>query len=221
MTWITDNLMELDYGFAPKYDHVTQVKIRAFCRKGPTTHCVHCGGIYKNPSYCRYINNEFYHCCQLCNIIAEFKPINTHLVSIYKSKISQLDIIKQTVEYIVKYKKIPNISDIDTHATIVKIKPVKFFKLYEANDEKVNNYKVFFTSDINIANIVLRFVSSEPECVYVDANTLNAIDTYDIKIITIMERINRWNKKFIESSSEETKYINTLMHMATIKYKSV
>lgn len=216
MTWVTDNLIDLDYGFAQKHDHETQIKIRAFCRKGPTTHCVHCGGVYKNPSYCRYIDEKFYHCCQLCNIITEFKPIDTHMVLICKSDLLQLDIIKKTVTYVAKYKMVPKILDIDPHATLTKIKPVKFFKLRDANDEKITDHKVFFTSDINIANIVLHFVNATQECNYVTTDTLNAINIYDTKSINTMELINRWNMKFFENSLNETKYINALLQTTKI-----
>jgi len=208
MVWRYENLLQLTYALSPRYNHETQKTMRVFCRKGMETHCIHCGGLYKNPSYCRIINDKYYYCCQLCNIIAEFKPTYTRYIIICKSDMEQLDIIKTTTYLISKNSKVPTIQEIDPKAEIIKIKPMKFFKSMINNDSEFNQYRIFFTPDINIANVVLRFVKfdkSVPD--FIAQETLQYTDIYRQRQIETIDRISRWNKKFIENSSDADKQI--------------
>lgn len=224
------------YGIMPKYDKELKNKIRSFCRSVPIVGCIHCGYIYKNPGYCIIIDDELQHCCQLCSIVTEFRPIDSQLVEVCESNMSQLEIIKKTVDYISKYKKMPFIENIDAAAKKTKIKPMKLITSFTKNtkdhedviikvDKKtqfaISKLKLFFTNEINIANIVLRYVNNQQKksdsvelccnvsCVsgeeYININNIDALKMYDDKIISIVEKINRWNKKFLENSIEHDK----------------
>lgn len=186
MVWISEDLFPLTYNISPKYDKQTLKNIKSYCRNEPKTHCVLCGGMYKKPSYCHTVDDTYYPSCQLCNIITSYKPSYSKYVSVWSSIMTQLDIVRQTVEFITKNKSLPTITNIDPNARQTNMKPIQFIKLFNEHDDKVKNYKLFYTGDVNIEHIILHFIADE-------RNTTN------LQQFTTTQRIDYWNKRFLET----------------------
>ena len=121
--------------------------------------CRFCGGIY--PKYLNtieYEENKFDVSCRLCYLINNLNCVSligsTHYnkeIKLYYSELSQLEIVKKTVDYILKYEfaSIPSPIDIDENVCLSPISFFEYVNLLLLNNEKVNkillNYKIFFS----------------------------------------------------------------------------
>ena len=65
---------------------------------------------------------------------------------------SQIEIIKRTYEYFIKYDKIPIPTEIDTNTSILKCNPYIFREFIKTNSTPIN-YKIFFTNCIDLNKI--------------------------------------------------------------------
>lgn len=207
--WNNDNLINIEYNVLPKLTQTQRKKQRSFCTQNMNTTCIYCGGKYKKTFYSVDIDDTLQPCCQLCHIVTHFIPKYTKMIVIYKSSLTQLDIIRKTVEYILSHKQVPEVQNIDSNATQIKIKLISFF--HHLNDATYKNYRIFYTSNIAISNILFSFMtgktknnneSEEPEEYEDDENFLisknSQYQSLDI-IIPTMERINKWNQKFLQN----------------------
>ena len=123
--------------------------------------CFYCGLRSEKYMVCDHIdgnaeNNElsnFRILCPLCDLIRHcgIAAIFNKLY-LYISKMSQVDIVKKTVEYYVKTRNIPKPEEIDPEAVLVKETTIDFAnvllkKNYDELSPEENQYKGFFTSN--------------------------------------------------------------------------
>lgn len=150
--------------------------------RGYICHC--CGGKY--PKYMRFLNiatlsmpidgiymRPYYNkddmgfLCTLCHIITTLSDYCSlwamDSLFLCRSKISQLDIVRISVEYMTKYKCAPPIHYIDPDATYASISILEYTILYSLLDsyttedgelyDIISGYKIFFNKDLNVAFI--------------------------------------------------------------------
>lgn len=106
--------------------------------------CSSCGGIYQKYLL---IDNDNIVQCRACHIITHLNCGYIDEIIICVSPISQLDIVRKTVEYVIDNQQIPHPHDIDTNVQLV---PLSIFEY--ANILKHDNtlqYKIFFTNDLD------------------------------------------------------------------------
>jgi hypothetical protein len=93
-----------------------------------------------NLKYASINNNK----CVFCNIVTHTKKTDIYNFIICRSDLSQNEIINKTYEFFNKNDKIPEPSDIDINAIIIKTNPYLFIKNIVSNE-----YKIFFTNCID------------------------------------------------------------------------
>lgn len=154
MDWSNNDLEEIILGVIVKDDYTVGQKkaMKRFCMKQRNILCAYCGGSYVKSNYCIITDDSIKSCCQLCHIVTHFTPSVSKMINICKSTKPQLEIIRDTINFIISHKKAPQIIDIDPNAKLMKIKPVKYFNTREEYDnEKV---KIFYTPNIDMTNII-------------------------------------------------------------------
>jgi len=155
-----------------KFGHTHDTKITPLARtkilSGNKYTCRYCGGHYMKYMICTvidYQNDIVDSCCRLCNSIRNLNicQLNGNEIDIYYSKMSQLDIVRKTVTYIVSNQMVPDVSSIDPN---VQLAPISVFEyvntlIYHKSDPKtldiLANYKIFFRFSLNIDFIVCNF----------------------------------------------------------------
>ena len=131
----------------------THIKSNNICR------C--CGGKYIKYLHCIHIdgnrnNNETSNldtCCRGCYRITHINFDYNDEIELYWSKMSQLDIMRNTIDYIIKNKKIPHPHQIDKNVKSLKLSLVEFSSIlwncpYTSLPKEFQNYKIFFTQNI-------------------------------------------------------------------------
>lgn len=144
-----------------------------------------------------YINNGY---CLMCNIIHNTKQTDILFFVVGVSDLSQLEIVKLTKQFIMKNNYVPLPNQIDKDVKIIKDVNHYLFKKY-INEKKINKFKIFFTSDLDIDKIkVFRIFDKK----LINKNKL--IKEYDLddKIINKYTSFIKCIKK------ENTKILNNL-----------
>jgi hypothetical protein len=207
MNWTNNITQQLFYEMVEKDTYTIKQKqsMRRFCCKQLNPICVYCGGTYRKASGCTRIDSgSLKPCCQLCYVITHFIPNYAKMLIICKSVMPQLEIIRSTVDFIHKYKKAPSITDIDGNAICTPDTPTHFFKAYmSASDnerhEVFEQYKIFYTSSIDMTNIILGIVdTSQDFSNFVIEDSIIEYDVSSTRKIETMSRLARWYTKIHE-----------------------
>lgn len=133
--------------------------------------------------YCSYCNSScktgYIDCdtehqmCYLCYICNNFVSGFIENVILCRSDLSQTEINEYTINFISKYKRVPQLNEIDPDAYIInQISPLHFV-LYNSNhmpEQYANNkynkqkYKLFFSEKINLDEVLPRYFGSSFIC---------------------------------------------------------
>ena len=89
------------------------------------------------------LNTEY---CRLCYMIHNLKPYYINELILCYSKYDQITIIKKTVEFILKHKRVPSPDEIDSQVKLVDL------PLYKYNNKE--NHKIFTTNLFNFSYII-------------------------------------------------------------------
>ena len=121
--------------------------------------CRYCGGIY--PKYlisCYILQSKCNDIvCRACYIITHLNSGLFNEINLYYSEMSQIDIIRKTIDLIIKNNQIPLPSLIDENIKILPISILEFINILNNIEEVPNefkNYKIFFTQKFNINFII-------------------------------------------------------------------
>lgn len=202
MNWSNNNLLELTYGMIKKHSNKQKRLMKKLCRTHTPAICSYCGGIFKRLDFCVY-NKTYNLCCQLCHIIVNFNISDSKKIKIYDSKLSQLEIIRKTSDYIYLNRKFPSIEDIDINASIINIKSITFF-------EEKTDKKIFFTDQIDLSKIILNGTNPNDDFTFETSETPEEpIDIVSLRKIETTERICRIFKKINE---QHIRYDNLFNH---------
>lgn len=118
--------------------------------------CRSCGGTYASYLILVYIANEntYDTQCPFCNTLSKLNNGISSGIELYYSKLSQLDIIKKTVDFVIANNSIPNILTIDPDAKFVQISLLEYVNIMEhINGDEFKDYKIFFNNNFNITFI--------------------------------------------------------------------
>ena len=125
--------------------------------------CRFCGGTYSKYLTCfRLKNNKdndnkltnFDICCRACNIINNINYGSLDEVLLYHSNLSQLEILRKTINFILENDRIPDVLEIDKNAKNIKISLLEFISILISNKNKklpdeIKNYKIFFSKSFD------------------------------------------------------------------------
>jgi len=117
--------------------------------------CRYCGGYYPKYLICSYLEDIKGHdvCCRICYLITHLNYGFYNEIKLYYSELSQLDIIKKTVTYIINYSKVPSPDDIDSNVKSIPISLLEFINIlnnYTNYPDAFKNYKFFFGGKMNL-----------------------------------------------------------------------
>lgn len=121
--------------------------------------CRYCGGIYTKYLIGCYISeiNDHDVSCRACYVITHLNWGMFKELKLYYSKLSQVEIVKKTVDYIINNNEIPSPNIIDPLLKTVPISILEFVNIinnYSEIPQPFDNYKLFFSSKFNIDFIV-------------------------------------------------------------------
>jgi len=166
--------------FKPKVDDLDRNKIL----KKVNYTCRTCGGTYKAYLILTYVlkDNCYDMYCGACHIITHLNIGLPKGIDLYCSKMSQLDIIKKTVDYIITNQQIPNPKHIDP---LIEQSPISLFEYINILDNISNgefaDYKIFFNENYNINFITYNYGAINP---FLDGDNNDNMDN-EKKIITL------------------------------------
>ena len=127
--------------------------------------CRYCGGIYPKYLICININNENFIdlkdvCCRICYIITHLNYGLFREIKLYCSELTQLEIIRKSVDFILENGQIPSPKIIDNNIKIAPISLIEFIILLNNSKTFVefNKYKLFFSNKLNIDFIVNNYL---------------------------------------------------------------
>lgn len=125
--------------------------------------CRYCGGLY--PKYLMGIelNNEVLDeidvCCRACYIVTHLNFGFLNEVKLYHSTLTQLEIIRKTIDFVIKNNRLPKSIDIDKKVKELPISLIEFMNLIskcKSLPNELDNYKIFFDS-MNIDFILMNY----------------------------------------------------------------
>lgn len=114
--------------------------------------CRTCGGHYKSYLIFTYIQKEniFDLYCGACHNITHLNTGHSKCMDIYYSEMTQIDIIKNTVEYVINNNHLPQPYQLDPKVKTVQISLFEYINLMEhISDDTFKNYKLFFNDNFN------------------------------------------------------------------------
>lgn len=98
--------------------------------------------------------------CGLCKIIKNFTKTDMQNIIICNSDIPQYEIVKLTMESIIKKGKVPEPFEIDKNVKLVDIIPYRFIDMLNnlSNEDKkiFTKYKIFFTNRLDLNSVYMR-----------------------------------------------------------------
>lgn len=122
--------------------------------------CRYCGGRYSKYLICFHLdkdgsNNKMENldmCCKMCYIITNLNYGHFDDIILCWSKMSQLDIVKNTINYVLQKHRLPTIEDIDKNAKKLSLSVIELCSALLENEKifpEIENYKIFFTTNLD------------------------------------------------------------------------
>jgi hypothetical protein len=93
-----------------------------------------------------YYDNKIINTCFLCHIVVNYQKEYIYHCVLCNTKLSQLEIIKNTWEFFYKKGYVPRPNELDQNAKLIKI-PAYIFANFTDKD-KFSDYHVFFTNKV-------------------------------------------------------------------------
>jgi len=151
--------------------------------------CRYCGGVYQKYLLCCYIPDKKCNdvCCRLCYLITHLNYGMFREMKLYYSKMSQLEINKLTVNYIIENNETPVPTTIDENIKLPGLSLLEYINIlnnYDVLPEELKDYKIFFTNKLGI-EFVLRnygqtlFFNNNKTSDLVDTDKMKLDDTLD------------------------------------------
>jgi hypothetical protein len=118
--------------------------------------CRYCGGVYYKylmSSYIPAIKSSDI-ACRLCYLITHLNNGNYSELKVYYSTMSQLDIVRKTVQSIIDNDEVPFPNIIDPNIKTSPISILEYINILnnyteEPTPEILSNYKIFFSEKLN------------------------------------------------------------------------
>ena len=138
--------------------------------------CRYCGGVYPKYLMSVYIPHAKTSdvTCRMCYIITKLNYGHYNEIKIFYSLMSQLDIIKNTVNYLIDNNEMPKPNQIDKDVQTSPLSVLEYINLlnnYDVQPPELKNYKVFFSEKLNTDFIINNYSSKMP--LFIDKNNNN------------------------------------------------
>lgn len=194
-------------------------QIRKINQKMTKFKCYYCGNVFfsqckierhiKTPFGSEQNNSDehttrndvrYEQCCQMCFVLTNYSTKYSKYIKIFESDMSQYTIIKNTIDFIRKYKNVPKYIDIDKNIKDDDgcIKTGAFFSIV-SNGFINKKLKAFFTNLIDIDYIVTTEQDTYNPFLNFDMDDTNSDDIVIDNVYKTMKRLTKWNEKFIKS----------------------
>lgn len=152
--------------------------------------CRYCGGVYQKYLICSYIPSQKCNdvCCRICYIITHLNYGLFQEIKLYYSEMSQVDIIKKTVDHIIENNEIPSPDKIDKNIKLTPLSLLEYINLlnnYNDIPDELSNYKLFFSQKMNLDFIVNNY--GNKMLMFIDADKIND-DTDKIKLDDTLDK---------------------------------
>lgn len=139
-----------DFGHVDKVDK----KVRSELLTKYDSICHYCGGKYLKYLICTYFTESKSSdiCCKLCHMVTHLNYGITKEIDVYYSKLSQVDVVKLTVEYIINNNEVPEPYQIDNDVKMSPVSLLEFTNIinnYDSYPNELTNYKIFFMNCLN------------------------------------------------------------------------
>lgn len=143
--------------------------------------CRFCSGKYLKYLLCfQTKNGELDICCRLCYIITHLNFGFINGIEIYCSELSQLDIVRKTVDYIFEHDDIPSPTKIDKNITESPISIFEYTNMLIKKDKSVDlsKFKIFIKDNMDITFIINNANKIKP--MFVDSDKLEEYENVNI-----------------------------------------
>lgn len=175
----------------------TNAQDRLKILKGNSYTCRTCGGTYRSYLIMDLIKEEkcYDTYCRACYTLTHLNTGVSDGIDLYYSTMSQLDIVKKTIDYVINNNKLPLPVDIDPEIKSVYISIVEYIILLNHIDtNKFLNYKIFFNDNFGI-----NFITQNYNCMgFVDESSFenNIIESQIPNYEMCDDDINIFNENF-------------------------
>jgi len=161
--------------------------------------CRTCGGTYRSYLMMDLIKAEkcYDTYCRACYNVTHLNTGMLDGIDLYHSTITQLDIIRKTVDYVINNNKLPLPIEIDPEIKCVPISLLEYINLLEHIDTKIfGNYKIFFNDKFGINFITQNYncMGFIDEASFENSNNNTEIQIEDSELC--QDDIDALNKKF-------------------------
>lgn len=151
------------------FGHTEQISRNERCKilQKYNSTCRYCGGKYQKYLMCTYIPNTRSNdiCCRACYIITHLNSGLFDEIKIYYSTMSQVEIVRETINYIINNNEIPHPIDIDKNIKKVPISVLEYINIINNHENlskkasdtcpiELKNFKIFFSKNFDINFII-------------------------------------------------------------------
>jgi len=163
--------------------------------------CRYCGGVFYKYMICIKIDNKLDMCCRLCYKITHLNIAGTFQeVKLYYSTKSQLEIVRNTTDYIMKYNRIPIPQEIDKDILKTPISMFEYTNILLSNKKDlINNiikdYKIFFTNKLDITYVIANYNSHS---MFIDDSIEESIENHNKTPIQKLKISDKEKNKLID-----------------------
>ncbi len=159
--------------------------------------CTFCGAKYLKYLIGIPCNDDIKISCRACYLITHINMGFNNEIMLCYSKLSQTDIVKKTVNYIIKNDTVPLPTEIDENARLVNLTIMELSNLLSDPEnivkklQKFNRFKIFFTQEFDTTFIQENTFSNKP--MFIDDSEDHDEAIYSAELLP--EEIYKFNKK--------------------------
>jgi hypothetical protein len=134
--------------------------------------CIYCGGFYlkylicihKDGNYKNNDQNNLGMACRACFIISFLNLGNFREIKLYWSTMSQLEIVRKTMDYIIEKSEIPSPYEIDKNIKKAPISVLEFINIlnFHPTQNHLSKYKIFFSKKLDVTFIIKNYHIQKP-----------------------------------------------------------
>jgi hypothetical protein len=151
MNWSDDKLINLTVSTVNDYG--SKVANRQYYLDEAKNRCQFCGGFYRKFLICSEYKNLPRIFCRFCYMLTHINMGFQRQFTVAVSQLSQKEIVRRTVDFIIKQNMIPDPQDIDETAKLVPLSKMEFFaiiKSYGEVPQQISSFKCFVTQAFEI-----------------------------------------------------------------------
>ena len=184
---VRDTLVPQSENFR-EFGHVDKIsrKDREMILQETDSTCRYCGGKYPKYLICHYIGKK--RCndvsCRPCYLVTHLNYGILSELKLYYSLVSQLEIVKKSVDFVISHNRIPTPLEVDPvakHTPISLLEYINVINNYDTIPPELANYKLFVSEKLNIEFIMSNY--GHKIAIFIDEDEENVHETYKLKLV--------------------------------------